>query len=108
MNNKKIRAFNKIAEVRHIDLTCVICGDDTPEELIIEDITSRNNNGFEKTKQDEMVNKILQLSDDFTKKNYTILCFNCNMRKQYLFTHLNNKENKEEYKKMMENIKQEY
>ena len=112
MNNlqKKMLAFEKICEARHIDCACVVCGDDNPEDLIIEKIGNDGTKKTEKTlTQDEMYGEILKLSNEEIVKRYTILCYNCSMAKRQLVAHKrNNPELQDEYNKMMEKIKQEF
>ncbi len=106
---KRMMAFERICAVRHIDCACVVCGDDNPEDLVIEHI---DNSGVEERKeksQYQIYNEILALTDDVIREKYTILCHSCNLAKQYYFTHKDkDEEANEEYNKMMAKIKQEF
>lgn len=106
----KMLSFKRICDARHIDYSCVVCGDDNPEDLMIEKINNDDIKKIKKTDtQNEIYDKILKLSDKEIFKRYTILCYNCSMAKQYLAKHKDNDpELQEEYNKMMEKIKQEF
>jgi DNA/RNA endonuclease YhcR with UshA esterase domain len=103
---KRMVAFERICAVRHIDCACVVCGDDNPEDLVIENISDDSGKRKEKSEY-QNYNEILASTDDVIRKKYTILCQSCHLARQYYFTHKDkDKEAKEEYEKMMEKITQ--
>lgn len=76
--DKKIK-FNVINEYGG---KCTCCGEDNPSFLSIDHI---NSNGRERRKNELYEAKIYRwlTKHNFTKDNYQLLCFNCNMGKHF-------------------------